>query len=638
MASFFAPLLCPSPAKAAVPSTPVVTDDGAYTQYNDHLHASWSVQNPADVVEYQYAIGTFQYSTDVVNWKSAGTATSVTYSLPPLQTLTQGATYWFAVRARNADGWSSIGTSDGITVDATPPGQLYVFSVQVRNGAGLISDPGQSTGIRVDPDDQPPTPPVITAQLNGTTGIDATWTSQEDRSGIGQYEYAVSTSPATLTDLNGNPDVVTWTSPQPVPAQQPFPIHVTGLTLTSGKTYYLGVRVWNVQNPPPSTLFSTGTSNGVSVGSSGSPAAPVVTDDGVYTTNSTRLHASWSAHDSSGIADFRYAIGTSAGATDTADWTTLRGTATGITRNGLHLESNKTYYFAVTFRNRNGESSLVGSSDGIKVDTTPPTTPVVTDEGTYTPTTTQLPASWTSSDPESDIAEYQYAIGTSSSRTNVVNWRSAGTNTQVTITGLNLANGKTYYLAVRARNGTTASSSSPWSSAGVSAVGVSDGITVDTSLPTTPKVTDDGNSTASTTELHATWTASTHPLGIAEYQYAIGTSSGARDVVDWTSAGTNTEVTQKVLTLANGKTYYFAVRAKSNEGIWSEVGISDGITVDTGAGGASDNNDTGSLQANSKPKHSTPVWVWGSIPVAVIALVVVSFVIYRFGNKREEEE
>ena len=218
----------------------------------------------------------------------------------------------------------------------------------------------------------------------------------------------------------------------------------------------------------------------------------------------------------------------------------------------------------------------------------------------------------------------------------MVNWTTCGTNTQVTHTGLNLANKRTYYISVRARNGTTPPTITTWPSVGVSAVGASDGITVDTSLPTTPKVTDDGSSTTNTTELHATWTASTYPTGIVEYQYAIGTGRGAKDIVDWTSVETKTEVTHKGLTLISGKTYYFAVRARSDEGIWSEVGISDGITVDTSAGGASDNNDTGSHQSDSG--GGIPLWVWGSILVAVIALVAVSIMIHLQGNKPEAEE
>ncbi|MEJ5298183.1 MAG: hypothetical protein WHZ52_09120, partial [Armatimonadota bacterium] len=46
-------------------------------------------------------------------------------------------------------------------------------------------------------------------------------------------------------------------------------------------------------------------------------------------------------------------------------------------------------------------------------DLSPPTTPVVTDTGRFTSSASVLSASWSSTDPESGIVEYQYAIGTS---------------------------------------------------------------------------------------------------------------------------------------------------------------------------------------------------------------------------------
>jgi hypothetical protein len=200
-------------------------------------------------------------------------------------------------------------------------------------------------------------------------------------------------------------------------------------------------------------------------------------------------------------------------------------------------------------------------------DSTPPTTPVVTDDGIYTASATQLHASWTSSDPESGVAEYQCAIGTASGGTDVIDWTSTGTATEVTKTGLNLTTGTTYFFGVKAKNGTDV-----WSS-----VGVSDGIVVDATPPATPTVADDGESTASATQLHALWTSSDAESGVAEYQYALGTTSGATDVVGWTSAGTTTEVTQTGLSLTRGSTYYFAVKAKNGAGAWSEVGIGNGI-------------------------------------------------------------
>jgi len=104
---------------------------------------------------------------------------------------------------------------------------------------------------------------------------------------------------------------------------------------------------------------------------------------------------------------------------------------------------------------------------------------------------------------------------------------------------------------------------------------------IDISNPSTPVVTDDGEYTSSTTQLHASWSASDPDSGIAEYQYAIGTTAGGTDIVGWTLTGVQTSVTKGGLSLVDGETYYFTVKAKNGAGLWSSAGNSDGITVNT---------------------------------------------------------
>ncbi|MHB9036778.1 MAG: hypothetical protein ACYC64_08930 [Armatimonadota bacterium] len=105
----------------------------------------------------------------------------------------------------------------------------------------------------------------------------------------------------------------------------------------------------------------------------------------------------------------------------------------------------------------------------------------------------------------------------------------------------------------------------------------------DATPPTNITVTDDGVYTKVSTSLHATWSTSSDPeSGVAEYQYAIGTTptdpvSGY--VVGWTSTGTTRSVTNTGLSLTSGITYYFYVAAKNSAGMWSNLGVSNGIVV-----------------------------------------------------------
>ncbi len=103
----------------------------------------------------------------------------------------------------------------------------------------------------------------------------------------------------------------------------------------------------------------------------------------------------------------------------------------------------------------------------------------------------------------------------------------------------------------------------------------------DTTPPTTPVVADEGQYTTKRDQLYASWTSSDPESGIAEYQYRITQDSPTGTVIirNWTSTGTYNYVTAGALSLTDGKTYYFSVKAKNGAGLWSAVGYSDGITV-----------------------------------------------------------
>ncbi len=218
-----------------------------------------------------------------------------------------------------------------------------------------------------------------------------------------------------------------------------------------------------------------------------------------------------------------------------------------------------------------GLAVVLAARPAFAADTTAPTTPVVTDDGTFTSSSTSLHATWTAKDPESGIAEYRYQIRRDAvSGTTVVDWTSTGTAASGTKT-LTLQQGVSYFFVVKAKNG-----AGLWS-----ALGYSNGITVDTTAPGAVTVMDDGATTTSTTTLHATWTAATDAeSGVAQYQYQIRQDSTAGTiVVDWTSTGTATSVTKSGLTLTVGKSYVIGVRAVNGAGLTGAAAFSDGITV-----------------------------------------------------------
>ncbi|GEM_PF-2796881 len=398
----------------------------------------------------------------------------------------------------------------------------------------------------------PPVPEVTDDGIYSTLpgSLHATWTVGPRQDEVAEYRYAIGTTA-------GGADIVDWTS-----AGLLTEITHSGLALVDGNTYYI-----SVQARTAAGMWSeSGVSDGIIVDAS-APTTPVVADDGDCAASNV-LNATWSAEDAhTGVQEYRYAIGSSPGGTDLADWTSV-GTDTSITRSDLSIADGTTCYFAVQARNGAGSWSTVGMSDGILVDTSAPTTPVVTDDGDYSTNPMTIHAAWTAEDAHTGITEYQYAIGTSAGGTDIVDWTSAGTSTEITRDDLSLTDGTTYYVAVKAKNGVEA-----WS-----AIGSSDGIEVDASAPTTPTVIDDGDY-ALPDFLHAVWTSEDAHSGIQEYQYAIGTTPGGTDVVDWTSAGSEGSITHTGLSLQEDVTYYISVRALNGAGLWSDVGSSDGITV-----------------------------------------------------------
>ncbi len=116
-------------------------------------------------------------------------------------------------------------------------------------------------------------------------------------------------------------------------------------------------------------------------------------------------------------------------------------------------------------------------------------------------------------------------------------------------------------------------------------------INVDWTLPSAIDTINDGTGpdisvTSSLTSLSANWNAASDAnSAIARYWYAIGTTAGATNVLNWTDNWFPTFVTANGLSLVNGQTYYFSVMAEDGAGLQSSVFTSNGQTVNTNATG-----------------------------------------------------
>ena len=127
--------------------------------------------------------------------------------------------------------------------------------------------------------------------------------------------------------------------------------------------------------------------------------------------------------------------------------------------------------FVLTAR-QSGAAEPTSVSDPLTLahDDTPPALPTVLDDGEQTSNLDRLHASWSAEDPETGVAGYDYAVSTDPldiGAPETIAWTSVNqTITEITLAGLTLEEGRTYFVFVRAHN--------PLGQ--VSPIGISDGI------------------------------------------------------------------------------------------------------------------------------------------------------------------
>ncbi|MHB9035465.1 MAG: outer membrane protein assembly factor BamB family protein [Armatimonadota bacterium] len=503
-------VLCAFGSDTTPPPAPSVMDDGMYATLPTSLHASWSCADPeSGISRYEYAIGTSPGAQDLLPYTDAGTATEITRSDLPL---VNGADYYISVRATNGAGMvGAVGASDGIRVDFTPP------------TTPLVIDDGDWTGLA--------------NQLHVVFG------SGDTETGINHYEYSLGTAVGLV-------DVLDWTNSGTIKDRT-----IASLSLAHGVTYFVNVRAFNRAG-----LMSEGHSNGIKPDLSNPSVDSIMTR-----ATSTEIKATVNASDpESGVSETQYVLLNSTEVPASPSWVpAVSGQE--FTINGP-LDWSKSYYIAARAKNGVGAWSNVKLSEAIRVDDTPPSTPVVIDDGIYQTNSTSLHASWSSQDAETGIKEYAYCVGTASGSSDVIAWTTT-THDFASLTGLTLTNGATYYFTVRATNGAGL----------VSANGSSDGIRIDTTPPSTPVVTDDGDFTYSSDSLHASWISTDSESGLAEYFFCVGTAPGSADIVGWASSGTQSWTAISGLALQPAVRYYFTVKARNGAGLVSELGSSDGV-------------------------------------------------------------
>ncbi len=520
-----------------VGGTPIPGTDQYQVQWDPtYLNIYWKITDESKLVDLKYAIGTTSGGKDISNqilgnengWLTFTNWTNekdyIIYNLE----LTNGS-YYVTLQVTNEVGLTQMVTTNPIIIDTT------------KEPCPLVKDDGFAIG---------------TKEVHFTVSYPVAELITNE------YYYRI---------IDGNGSLIYGeeliNNSLNLPSVSITVDETMGITFEDGQVYY--VTLGEMDNGQFSPLSY---SDGIAIDTT----APEFTifDDGTYFT-AENVYLSWEASDlESGINRYYLKVGTSRGGDElTGDWIDLGNQNSTVVQN-LNFIDGELYFATVKTVNRAG-LKIEKCGDGFRIDTTPPPTPKVLRESEYTTKLNRLAVSWiwTGMDTGSGIDGYYYDILTVRDAT-YAQWKSVEIisgdplSTTLELTDLNLVNGTTYYIAIKAVD-----------KAGLESIGLSKGITADINAPTTPVIDDLRDYQDFTDQLTAQFYSQDDVSGISDYQYAIGTLEDQTLLMGWTQIS-NPQETVTNLNLVDGEVYFFTALATDNAGHRSTTSRSDGILID----------------------------------------------------------
>ena len=488
-----------------------------YSNVISSLSAHWKQFDDDSTVTFEYAIGT-KVLNNIVDWTDNGTDTSVT----------------------------AIGLS--MDNDTT-----YYYSVRGTDINGQVSDTTTTDGVFIDHEF-----PVIKAVTESTSDQD--WyglgkigkivTMATDNSSIAKYEFSV----GTIAD---SANIVAWF----IGDSNSVSINLS--SFTESVNYYSNARVTDIAGNNSEVKSSDGFQMDLT--------APVAGTVATTQTASNEITFSWSRFSDhrSGISYYECSLGSQPGSANVVARTNV-GLKESVTLTGLDLKPDTIYYGTVYAMDLAGNVAGA-SSNGFQIDVTAPNPGTVTTEQTASD---EITLSWTGfSDEGKGISYYDYSLGSQPDSGDVVARTNVGLDKSVTLTGLTLEHNAIYYGTVYAVD-----------LVGNEAFAISEGLTIDQTGPTLGTIADgDGDDidwSNDNKSVSSNWSGFEDDKGITKYEVALGSEAKGTDVKDWTNVDTTTSHTFSDLSLSDNTQYFFSVKATDGLGNVSEVGSSDGFTID----------------------------------------------------------
>ncbi|MED5266789.1 MAG: T9SS type A sorting domain-containing protein, partial [Candidatus Neomarinimicrobiota bacterium] len=481
----------------------------------------------------------------------------------------------------NVLSWSDIPDTNSWIVTNLSLNNASTYQVSLRgvDGAGNLSSIVSTNGIIIDTE-SPQEGIARDGSIgdmdwhNSDTTITFTWNDFNDSlSGISSYEYAIGTNTNITQQLN-------WTT-----ALRSDTMATVSISFEGDSTYFVSIRAID----SVSNVSNTVTSDGFTIDMEAPEIyyvneGSISSDIDIQNIDSV-LSSSWQGIDispGSEVSYYEVALGTSRGDSNTVDWySTINSYTLNMLGDSTHLNDGATYYVSVRAIDHAGNRSDVLISDGILIDLTPPLLGTIRDgldvDIDFTQSTTTLSANWLGFiDTVSNIVNYDVAFTDDTSRFDIISWDSVGLISNYTIDTLSsLADQETYFFVIKATD----------LAGNISRAFSSDGVTIDYGTPVSGIVYDgltgDSDWTNSDSTFDISWSGFIDTVsGIVSYEYAIGTTPGASNVISWTGNGVDTTVVVNNLDLTHDGTYYGSVRATDVVGHVSTISTSNGIVVD----------------------------------------------------------
>ncbi len=464
-----------------------------------------------------------------------------------------------------------------VTVSGLANATTYHYRVRSINSNGLeaVSSDRTFTTLGSGPTE------IIIDNLDAQCTRSGTWTAGSYAGGwpdgTGNYHYA-SAQPAPgnatctwrpVIGTAGSYDVYVWyVQGSNRSTEAPFTIVYSGGSITVAVNQTTGGSRWNkIGSALP---FAAGTSGYVRLGNGTDESSKVVIADAVRfvlvgdtqapsapanvqasALSTSQIQITWNpSTDNVGIAVYKvYRAGIYAGSSTTTSFT-----------DGGRTPNTRYSYTVTAYDVAGNESSQSGSVSRYTLSVAPTDDDMTCDRN---PSAWYSTAAFTFTSPgfgAGKVSYYRYAWDNSPTHT----W--TGTETQWTSGSKTVdatSSSQPWYFHARGYNGDNVANGSvdkgPYYCDGDAPI-VSE-VTAPKYLAVRGSLCDD---------LRASWTGSDTASGIAEYQYAIGTTAGSTDILGWTSAGTSTSGTYHYPgVVQGGGSFYWSVKAKDQAGNWS---------------------------------------------------------------------